>query len=67
MLSRYLEGEIGADQCAEMNRHVAQCPQCRERCDSLRRTLALCSRSGERGSVPPEIQEAVRKALREVG
>jgi RNA polymerase sigma-70 factor (ECF subfamily) len=67
MLSRYLEGEIGRDQCAEMDRHVAQCPRCQARCDSLRRTLALCRRSSERGNVPPEVQEAVRKALREVG
>jgi RNA polymerase sigma-70 factor (ECF subfamily) len=66
MLSRYLEGEIGPAQCAEMDRHVAQCPRCRARCDSLRRTLALCSRSSERGSVPAEVQEAVRKALRDV-
>jgi RNA polymerase sigma-70 factor (ECF subfamily) len=65
MLSRYLEGEIGADQCAEMNRHVAQCPRCGARCDSLRRSLALCRRSSEHGSVPPEIQDAVRTALRE--
>jgi RNA polymerase sigma-70 factor (ECF subfamily) len=67
MLSRYLEGEIGPDQCAEMDRHVGQCPRCRSRCDSLRRTLALCRRSGEGGSVPPEVQEAVRRALREAG
>jgi RNA polymerase sigma-70 factor, ECF subfamily len=64
-LSQYLEGDIGPDQCASMEQHVAECPRCRARCDSLRSTLALCRRSLKRGSVPPEVQEAVRQALRE--
>ncbi|MGD0677597.1 MAG: sigma-70 family RNA polymerase sigma factor [Polyangiaceae bacterium] len=66
ILSRYLEGEIGPDQCAEMDRHVSQCARCRARCDSLRSTLALCRRSGRTGTVPPNVQEAVRTALREI-
>jgi RNA polymerase sigma-70 factor (ECF subfamily) len=66
ILSQYLEGEIGPDQCAEMDRHVTQCPRCQARCDSLRSTLALCRRSADAGTVPPEVQEAVRRALREV-
>ena len=64
ILSQYLEGEIRPDQCAAMERHVAQCPRCQARCDSLRSTLALCRRSAQGGSVPPEVQEAVRQALR---
>jgi len=66
ILSQYLEGDIGPDQCAEMDRHVAQCARCRARCDSLRSTLALCRRSARGGSVPPEVQEAVRQALRQL-
>jgi RNA polymerase sigma-70 factor (ECF subfamily) len=48
-----------------MDRHVAQCPRCQARCDSLRNTLALCRRSAQAGTVPPNIQEVVRRALRE--
>lgn len=66
ILSRYLEGDIGSEQCAEMDRHVAQCPRCRVRCDSLRSTLALCRTSAKGATVPPEVQEAVRNALREI-
>jgi RNA polymerase sigma-70 factor (ECF subfamily) len=66
ILSQYLEGDIGPAQCAEMDRHVAQCPRCRARCTSLRSTLALCRKSAEGGTVPPDVQEGVRKALREV-
>ena len=66
ILSQYLEGDIGPDQCAEMDRHVKQCPRCRARCDSLRSTLALCRRTARGDSVPPEVQEAVRQALRTI-
>jgi RNA polymerase sigma-70 factor (ECF subfamily) len=65
MLSQYLEGEIDAARCADMEKHVARCPRCQARCDSLRTTLALCRRSAQSGSVPPQVQEAVRRALRE--
>jgi RNA polymerase sigma-70 factor (ECF subfamily) len=65
VLSQYLEGDIGPDQCATMERHVRQCPYCKARCDSLRSTLALCRRSAESGTVPAEVQELVRRALRE--
>ncbi len=64
VLSQYLEGDIGPDQCAAMEKHVAGCARCQARCDSLRSTLALCRRSAQGGSVPPEVQEAVRQALR---
>ena len=64
VLSQYIEGDIGPDQCAAMEKHVASCPRCQARCDSLRSTLALCRRSAQSGVVPTDVQEAVRQALR---
>jgi RNA polymerase sigma-70 factor (ECF subfamily) len=59
LLSRHLEGEIGPDACAEMERHVAACPRCGAACDSLRQTLRLC------GSTPsPEVPEALKESIR---
>lgn len=66
MLSRYLEGEIGADQCKELDAHVAGCPRCRAECDSLRRVLAICKTESRGGAVSPEIQVAVQRALRQL-
>lgn len=66
LLSRYLEGEIGAEECAEMNRHVEGCPRCKAECDSLRRVLAWCNSEAKGGAVPPDVQAAVQKALREL-
>lgn len=66
MLSRYLEGEIGPEQCAEMNQHVAGCARCRAECEALRSVLTLCHREARDGAVPLNVQQAVQKALRQL-
>jgi RNA polymerase sigma-70 factor (ECF subfamily) len=63
LFSRHLEGEISTDVCAEMERHLAACPRCRARCDSLQKTLVLC-RSSPAPEVPGPVQQSVREALR---
>ena len=63
LFSRHLEGEISSDICAEMERHLADCPGCRSRCDSLQRMLVLC-RSSPAPEVPAPVQRSVREALR---
>jgi RNA polymerase sigma-70 factor (ECF subfamily) len=65
LFSRHLEGEISADLCAEMERHVAGCDRCRASCESLRRTLNLC-RTAPSPQVPEGIQQSVRNSLRAV-
>jgi RNA polymerase sigma-70 factor (ECF subfamily) len=62
MLSKKLEDEISPDLCAEMERHVDGCPHCKELCDSLKRTLALC-KSAPSPLVPRQVQESLRKAV----
>lgn len=63
LFSRHLEGEIGADVCARMEKHLDVCSHCRGTCESLRRTLALC-RTVPSPQVPAALQESVRAALR---
>jgi RNA polymerase sigma-70 factor, ECF subfamily len=62
LFSRHLEGEISGDVCARLEQHLASCARCRARCDSLRATLSLCSRSGH--EVPVRVEQSVRDALR---
>jgi RNA polymerase sigma-70 factor (ECF subfamily) len=64
MFSRHLEGEITAELCAEIERHLATCNRCREACDSLKRTLALCRTGGSSAEVPAAVRASVKKALR---
>jgi RNA polymerase sigma-70 factor (ECF subfamily) len=62
LFSRHLESEISASVCAVMEQHLARCPACRSRCDSLQRTLALC-RAAPLPEVPQAVQADVRRAL----
>lgn len=64
VFSRHLEGEISADVCARMQQHVEVCIRCRNACDSLKQTLALC-RATRSIEVPERVQHTVRAALRE--
>ncbi len=61
--SAYLDKEIDADTCRAMQEHVASCERCRNVCDSLKETLALC-RTLPTVEVPADVQKAVREALR---
>ena len=61
--SRHLEGEIDGEVCAQLERHLAGCPACQRRCDSLRATLRLCRGAGE-VPVPLRVERSVREALR---
>ena len=64
LFSRHLEGEISASVCADMEKHLASCPACQSKCDSLQRTLALC-RSAPLPEVPKAVQADVRRALQQ--
>lgn len=63
LFSKQLEGEIGPEICREMERHLESCDVCRASCDSLKHTLRLC-RTAPNAAVPPNVQDAVRRALR---
>lgn len=65
IFSQHLEDEISADVCRQMERHLEGCARCRGTCDSLKRTLALCRTSGSPTAVPPPVQIAVKRALKD--
>ncbi len=65
LFSRYVEEEIGPDECAAMERHIASCKRCSVACDSLKSTLLLCQ--AERGrEIPNDVQARVRQAIRAI-
>jgi RNA polymerase sigma-70 factor (ECF subfamily) len=67
LFSRRLEGEVDANLCHEMEKHVAGCARCSAACESLRKTLALCQATGGSGGpVPERVQASVRRAVREM-
>lgn len=46
LLSQYLDAELPAASCAEIEQHLADCEPCIEFLDSLRRSIALCKDCG---------------------
>jgi RNA polymerase sigma-70 factor (ECF subfamily) len=65
LFSRHLENEIDAEICKTMELHLAECSGCRDDCESLKKTLALC-RSSADVSVPVQVQESVRQGIRAI-
>lgn len=63
LLSRFLEGEIGAAECARIERHVSDCGWCRGACTALSDTLRACRRLGT-APVPRAMQVRLRRAVR---
>ena len=57
-LSDYLDGEASGELCAEIERHMAGCDECRVVVDTLRKTLFLY-----RELPRPEMNEDARQRL----
>jgi anti-sigma factor RsiW len=57
-LSDYVDGEASAELCAEIERHLGDCDNCRVVIDTLRRTVKLY-----RGLPGPALPSAARERL----
>jgi RNA polymerase sigma-70 factor (ECF subfamily) len=65
LFSAHLEGQISAEVCAQMERHIEACARCKGACDSLKRTLSLCHASSPAAEIPAAVQASVKVALRD--
>jgi anti-sigma factor RsiW len=52
-LSEYLDGELPARNCRELERHLADCPPCLAYLETLRTTAAACQKYGDLKSLEP--------------
>ncbi len=59
-LSDYVDGVLGEALCAEIERHIADCDDCRVVVDTLKMTIYLYH---ETSTVPAEIPMDVRERL----
>ncbi len=58
-LSEYIDGELQAELCAEIEEHLKDCDNCRVVIDTLRKTVELYEQVAEPAGLP----EAVRERL----
>ena len=62
LFSQHLEGDLDPSVCATMETHLSRCGHCRDTCESLKRTLAVC-RELPTPEVPAPIAASIRAAI----
>ncbi len=61
-LSDYVDGELERTMCEEIERHLADCQNCRVVVDTLSKTVALYRTQG-RAPLPGDVEERLYKVL----
>ena len=62
LLSAYLDAELPAQTCEEIQAHLSGCPPCIEFLESLKRTIRLC-RDYQTGESPAPLDPNARQEL----
>jgi anti-sigma factor RsiW len=62
-LSDYVDGELEGELCAELERHLLDCENCRIVVDTLRKTVYIVHANTEPGEVPADVRERLFKCL----
>lgn len=62
MLSDYLDGELTAAECEEIETHISACPPCVDFLDSLKGSVSL-ARSYTASEAPSPLPPKIRAAL----
>lgn len=65
-LSDYIDGELAASLCAELEQHLAGCPNCRIVVDTTRKTVNLYRRYGQ-AELPAGVSERLWQAIEQAG
>ncbi len=61
-LSDYIDGELPPELCAEIEKHLEQCENCRVVLNTTRRTIDLVQETAA-GPLPEEVRERLFKRL----
>ncbi|RME90953.1 MAG: hypothetical protein D6770_01405 [Anaerolineae bacterium] len=62
-LSEYIEGTLEEQICREIERHMAECPDCRVVVDTLRKTIYLYHATSEDESMPADVRQRLYQRL----
>lgn len=60
--SQKLEGDLAAEDCAVMEKHIEACPTCASTCSALKAALWAC-RSEATDEVPPQVQARIKATI----
>jgi anti-sigma factor RsiW len=62
-LSEYVDGTLEEQLCAELERHLADCQDCRVVVDTLHRTIILYHQSALQAKVPEDVRQRLFRRL----
>lgn len=62
-ISAYLDGELDAARCDDIEQHCASCPECAEVVRGLRGTIGLC-RGVAVAALPDEVRRKAQDSIR---
>jgi anti-sigma factor (TIGR02949 family) len=62
-LSEYIDGELSAELCREIEKHLAECDNCRVVVNTTKRTIDLVQTPAEKPGLPDDVRERLFKRL----
>jgi anti-sigma factor RsiW len=62
-LSDYLDGLADPDICAEIERHLQACPDCKVMVDTLQKTITLYREQEESSTMPEDVRTRLYRVL----
>ena len=62
-LSDYIDGDLSDELCQELQRHMADCENCRVVYDTLTKTVYLCQASAQETKVPADVRGRLFETL----
>ncbi len=62
-LSEYIDGELPANLCGEIEKHLAACENCRIVLNTTKRTIDLVQIPSPQETVPPDVRDRLFKRL----
>lgn len=64
-LSEYIDGELRAELCRDIERHLAECDHCRVVVDTTKKTIYLVHASNDpQAGLPDDVRERLFKSLK---
>ena len=64
-ISAYLDGDLDATACDEIERHCQGCPTCSDLVSGLRETVGLCRRAAA-APLPEAVRQRARDSVRQL-
>lgn len=62
-LSDFLDGDLESDICAQIERHLAECPNCKIVVDTLQKTVSLYHTTSQQDAVPEDVRQRLFRRL----